>query len=270
MEKCIIPWRAIFFSSHFENLLNQPGTDTAITYTPRNEVYIPVLDDPFTPDEIANSIRKLKMNKSAGIDGIPPGILKALPEEWIILMTHIFNCVFTSGYPLYWTLTKIFTIFKKGARDDPQNYRGISVLSCIPKLYDLTLSRRFSLWYTPKSEQAGAQAKRGCEEQILTIRLLIDIARKLRKTLYITFVDYQKAYDRVNRHKLLQHLDNLGCGTRFLKALEQSMTTTGVIGSGSFATSSGVKQGSSSSCKLFTAYIDPTISAVNLSDRMTG
>ena len=54
-----------------------------------------------------------------------------------------------------WTMLKVFTIFKKGRRDDPDNYRGISVLSANPKLYDMVLSQRFSLWYTPRPEQAG-------------------------------------------------------------------------------------------------------------------
>ena len=70
----------------------------------------------------------------------------------------------------------------------------------------MILGNRFGLWYTPRVEQAGAQPKRGCEEQILTIRLLMDIARKTKKVLYLAFIDYRQAYDRVNRHKLLQYL----------------------------------------------------------------
>ncbi len=84
----------------------------------------------------------------------------------------------------------------------------------------MVLNNRFAMWYTPRVEQAGAQAKRGCEEQILMLRLLIDIARTMKKTLYITFIDYQKAYDRVNRYKLLQYLESLGCGSKFLVALQ--------------------------------------------------
>jgi len=95
------------------------------------------------------------------------------------------------------------------------------------------------------------------------VRLLIDIARKNKKVLYIAFIDYQKAYDKVNRLKLIQYLDYEGCGNKFLKAIQQSMPSTGLIGKDSFTTSAGVKQGGSSNCKFFTAYIDPTFDAVN-------
>ena len=59
-----------------------------------------------------------------------------------------------------------------------------------------------------------AQKHRGCEEQILTVRLLIDIARKTKETLYIAFIDYEKAYDRLERIKFYKRLDQLGCGSK--------------------------------------------------------
>jgi hypothetical protein len=250
------------FARHFENLLNPEGMRDPRNYHPPRHIYIPILDDPIQPHEVDQCIKRLKPNKAAGIDCISPGILKLLPDTWIILLTTIFNIIFNGEYPLSWTLMKIFTIYKKGSTLDPNNYRGISVISCIAKVYDMILSKRFSLWYRPKQEQAGAQPGRGCEEQILTVRLIIDIARKTKRKLYIAFIDYQKAYDKVNRWKLVQYLDSQGCGNRFLHALKHSMTSTGQIGTENFPTSAGVKQGSSTSCNSFTSYIDPTIAAV--------
>ena len=66
----------------------------------------------------------------------------------------------------------------------------------------MVLSNQFSQWYRPRPEQAGSQRGRSCEEQILVTRLLIDIARKSKLTLY----DFQKAYDIVNRLLLFQDL----------------------------------------------------------------
>ncbi len=154
-----------------------------------------------------------------------------------------------------WAVAKVFTIFKKGQKSNPENYRGISIISAIAKVYDMILSARFNLWYHPTPKQAGAQKNRGCEEQILTIRLLIDIARKNKQELYIAFIDYQKAYDKVNRKKLIEKMDRKGCGTKFLMALQRSMSSIGTIGNKQFQTSSGVKQGGGSSCNAFTFYI---------------
>ena len=97
------------------------------------------------------------------------------------ITAFIINHIFTRRYGHN---SRVFTIFKKGMIIDPKNYRGISIMSAIPKIYDMILGNRFVLWYTPRVEQAGAQPKRGCEEQILTIRRLIDIARKTKKVLY--------------------------------------------------------------------------------------
>ena len=156
------------FCAHFENFLNPPDTTDTWEYTPLHQQYIPILDDAIDVSEVLRCTKKLRPNKAADSDGIPPDVLK------------------------------LFT-FKKGRWDDPDNYRGISIISAIPKLYDMVLSNRFSLWYKPLPEQAGAQTRRSREELILCIRLLIDIAQKSGDTLYIVFIDYQKAYVCVNR-----------------------------------------------------------------------
>ena len=135
-------------------------------------------------------------------------------------------------------------------------------MSAIAKVYDSILSVRFNLWYKPHQEQAGAQKHRGCEEQILTVRLLIDIARKTKETLYIAFIDYEKAYDRLDRRKFYNRLDQLGCGSKFLKAIQRSMEAKGCIGNETFDTCIGTKQGGGTSCNTFTCYVDPTIEAV--------
>ena len=96
-------------------------------------------------------------------------------------------------------------------------------MSAIAKLYDVILCNRFLQWYKPKFEQAGAQKGRGCEEQIFVIRLLIDIARKCKFPLYIGYVDYMKAYDKVRRNVLLDMLYRAGCGTIFLMAIAASL-----------------------------------------------
>ena len=129
----------------------------------------------------------------------------------------------------------------------------------------MVLSNRFTQWYRPRPEQAGSQRVRSCEEQILVTRLLIDIARKSKQTLYVTFVDFQKAYDIVNRQLLFQRLDQAGCGTKFLNAIMASMQKSkGAIGQSSFEITSGVRQGGCTSCSLFTFFIDPIIDSVAL------
>ena len=95
------------------------------------------------------------------------------------------NSVFHGVYPKSWSYSKICVIFEKGDYMETNNYRGICITNSLPKLYDSILNDRFMTWYTSLDEQAGAQAGRGCAEQLLTLWLLIDIARTDKLVLYV-------------------------------------------------------------------------------------
>ncbi len=170
---------------------------------PHVTTYCPVLDDTINEMEVDRDIKGLNAGKAPRVDGIPPGIFKFLPVAWMCFITLLLNLVFMDTYSGDWCLAKVFTIFKKDVRSLPSNYRGINILSALCKLYDCVLNRRFTLWYRPDTEQAGAQEGRGCPEQLLLLHLVIDIARKTGTTLYILFVDFEKAYDKVSCQKLL-------------------------------------------------------------------
>ena len=250
------------FCEHYEQLLSKTSNAESL-YMPTRNVYIPVLDREISPCEVDLAIRKLKANKACGYDGLSPFVVKQLNDDWILLITFMFNKIFNEGYPQTWIYAKVFNIFKKGDRMNPGNYRGISIMPALAKLYDTILADRFSLWYQPNLEQAGSQKGRGCEEQVLVLRRVIDIARKTKQPLYIAYVDYQKAYDLVDRNKLLKILENRGCGLRFLRALRESLLfSTGIVGKETFKAKSGVRQGATTSCPLFTFFIDSTIDAV--------
>lgn len=135
-------------------------------------------------------------------------------------MVTLFNNVFMSGtYPSLWIKLKVFTIFKKGNRNNPHNYRGISILNSMAKLFDMVLCDRLSHWFRPLREQAGAQRGRGCLEQIVTLRLLIDTAKRKKQKLFVMFIDFSKAYDLIPRNKLFIVLKRLGCGMVMLGVL---------------------------------------------------
>ena len=68
-------------------------------------------------------------------------------------------------------------------------------------------------------EQAGAQEKRGCLEHIVSLRLLCDTAKRKKFKLFVTFIDFSRAYDRVPRSMLFRVLLRLGCGSVMLCAL---------------------------------------------------
>ena len=246
------------FRRHFENVLNPPGTEI---YEVETDITIPVLDSVITGDDIQRQLNKLKPNKACGPDGISPGLLTLLPAEWIVTLCTLFNNVFFSAsYPLSWTKATMFTLFKKGNRMDANNYRGITVINCIAKLYDMLLCDRLNLWFSPPREQAGAQRKRGCVEHITTLRLLTDTARRKKKKLFVTFVDFSKAYDLVPRNVLFNVLKRIGCGKVMLSAIVAMYRVTQcVIGAAVMSATLGVRQGSPTSCFLFVVFVNELI-----------
>ena len=108
------------------------------------DISVPILDDPITPEEVQGVIdRQLMPNKGCGPDGT------------FSILTHLFNIVFNSLYPEEWRFAKIITLFEKGDTSECGNYRGISVMNSIPKIYDYILCNRLSKWFIPDRELAG-------------------------------------------------------------------------------------------------------------------
>ena len=250
------------FQIHLEKLLNPDDSDNVgIHCDVNNLAYVPVLDKPIEINELYHVTEKqIKPNKSCDHEGVSPGLLKFLPFSWMIFLLSLLNLIFTSTYPYNWTLVRLSMLFKKGNMGDVNNYRGISIVNSISKVYDYILNNRLMLWFKPDREQAGAQPKRGCTEQIVTLRLISNYCFKKRKKLYIGFVDFSKAYDRVPRGTLFKILASLGCGAAMLAALiTMYCVTRSIIGTVIVAATIGVRQGSPTSCFLFTIFVNVLI-----------
>ena len=170
-----------------------------------------------------------------------------------------------------WAVAKFFTVFKRGSRKIVNNYRGISVINGIAKLYDMVLCDRLQLWFSPFREQAGCQTGRGCTEHIVTLRLLTDLARRKKMKLFVTFVDFSQAYDKVPRFKLFTVLKALGCGATMLFALiAMYKVTNSIIGTALISATIGVRQGSPTSCFLFTLFVNDMIKLIKQSCNVDG
>ncbi len=251
------------FKAHFEDILNPHVSnhdDTEVT----TDVTIPVLDEQISAVEVQEQMKRMHPDRACGPDGLPPGVFSLLPVQWVLTIATLFNNVFVSGtYPCSWIKAKVFTIFKKGDRNNPHNYRGISILNAMAKLFDMVLCDRLSHWFRPLREQAGAQKGRGCLEQIVTLRLLIDTAKRKKQKLFVMFIDFSKAYDLIPRNKLFAVLQRLGCGVVMLGALTAMYRVTqSVVGTALFPTTLGVRQGSPTSCLLFIIYINELVKMI--------
>ena len=94
----------------------------------------------------------------------------------------------------------------------------------------------------------------------MTLRLLIDFAKRKKVKLYIIYVDFAQAYDKVPRAVLFSILKRLGCGaTMLLSLVAMYKVTKCLIGTAIITASVGVRQGSSTSCFLFILFVNDMI-----------
>ena len=151
-------------------------------------------------------------------------------------------------------------LFKKGDKANCDNYLGISMINNVAKICDYILCNRLTQWFTPDHEQAGAQKKRGCIEHLVTLRLIINYCFRKKLQLYIAYIDFSKAYDRVPRNKLVDILKRLGCGCAMLLALiAMYKITKSILGMAVITKIVGVRRGSPTSCFLFILYVNVLI-----------
>ena len=114
----------------------------------------------FTIMEIKSAIKRLKNSKTSGADSIINEFFQHCHRDCLQIITDFFNIVLNTGYvPTEWCLGIIHPLYKnKGPVTDPDNYRGITLLSCTSKLFTACLNQRLSTYVDDNilgEEQAG-------------------------------------------------------------------------------------------------------------------
>ena len=135
------------------------------------------------------------------------------------------------------------------------------MLPSLVVLYDCVLSLRLERWIGVHDEQVGFRKGKSTLTQLFTIRIIIELAKK---SLLISDVSTEKAFDILSRLLLLKKLIKCGIGCTMLNALKSIYTTSCVFNlngkcSSAFRTSCGMRQGEPSSSLLFIASIDDLI-----------
>ena len=199
------------FKTHFEALLNPHDKNGEEGVDVSESPYVPLLDNPFTGDELKFVMKSFEKNKS--YSGICPGLVSVLPETCIAFFLTLFDLVFLHAcYPVSWCFNRFFVLFKSGSRVLCDNYYGISIMDMLAKIFDMLILNRLRLWYYVDKYQAGGQKGRRCLKYIFALRMLCDYAKKERVKLYVLLIDFSKAYDHISREKLLSILKEQGCG----------------------------------------------------------
>ena len=182
------------------------------------------LDRPFTVEEITKTIKCLNRNKSADFTGNVADFLIDGCSFLAPYLTIVFNKIFETGiYPSLWAEGVIVPIHKKGEKTNPANYRCITLVNILVKLFSLALRNRLNLWSENdnffNSSQFGFRDKCSTVDCIFLLHTVIQKVFLNKRKLYCAFIDYEKAFDSINRHILWDKLINLGVSCKMVNML---------------------------------------------------
>jgi hypothetical protein len=236
------------------------------------------LDKEFDFTELNLAIKNLSKKKAAGADSI-------INELWInlsyahrlLLLDCINECWRHNNIPLSWSEIVISPIYKKGDKNDPSNYRPISLVNTCAKLLTSLMTYRLDEWcekHKKLSEfQAAYRKGVGCEDHVFVLNSVIENHLKNKKNvLYALFIDLSKAFDSVCHKKLWNKLSNIGLSKKFIEIIKclyknaKAKVRTLHGESEYFNIEKGVLQGECLSAKLFTLFIDDIVKTLHESN----
>ena len=261
------------FFSHFKNLTEQESNlgdegKAEVERELREDYFknVDLLDEPFSLLELNKAINSLKSDKAAGVDFIVNEFIVNSSTHVKLLLLTIFNVLLQMQYfPDYWTIGTISPIFKKGDKSEVNNYRGITVLSCIGKLFTKLLNDRLTKWTESEhiltEAQFGFRKGRGTTDSIFALQGLIDILFSQGKKCYVCFIDYSKAYDLIDRAAMYTKLINHGISSKYINIIKSlyaqiKLSIKGEVHDRSFYSNYGLLQGESLSPLLFSLFVN--------------
>ena len=229
---------------------------------------------PIINSEIRSIIEKLKTSKCPGNDGILNEHLKTGLLQLTPMLTTLFNSILEKEeIPDQWLTNTITLIHKKGTRTDINNYRPISIMSNVYKIFSMIINRRISgrLDEEQPPEQAGFRQGFSTTDHLQTINQILEKVQEFNLQLYVAFIDFTKAFDTVEHRKILNALKNQGINKKYIRMLEliysKSIAKVKTEYEGeTFHLNRGVRQGDPISPKLFNCLLEDVFRHLNWSE----
>lgn len=172
---------------------------------------------PILLSEVNRAIKETKSNKAPGEDYITAEHFKNLSDRTTRNITQLFNEVYESGeIPPDWLKSTFIALPKKNKARKCEDHRTISLMSHAAKIFMRIIFNRIQDKcdeYLSRS-QYGFRKGTGTREAILGLSLIAERYLEVQRDLYVCFVDYKKAFDRIEHQRLIEVLQEIGLDGR--------------------------------------------------------
>ena len=202
-------------------------------------------------------------------------MIDCLVKKHPLVILKYFNTILDENCAIpEWCKAMITPIFKKGSKENPSNYRGISLLSCIGKLFMTLLNNRLMNFVEKegilsKNQMGFIPGNRTSDAHIILHNLIQKHCHKNNSKIYSCFIDFSKAFNTIPRNHLLQKLLNYNIKGNFFNTIRNiyanDMACVKVENklTEQFKINQGVRQGCVLSPTLFNIYMSDLTTHLN-------
>ena len=228
-----------------------------------------------TLEEIRNSLSEMKNNKAPGEDGVVIEAVQIGGETLLKWIRDLFNFCLENGIiPSQWNNAIMILLHKKGDITELENYRPISLLCHLYKLFTKIIAKRLEgkLDFYQSREQAGFRKGYGTNDHLQAMKVLIEKSVEYNRPLALVFVDFHKAFDTVELASIIAALEQCRIDYRYTRLIEyiySNATTTVKLHetTGKIKVGRGVRQGDTISPKLFIAVLEYAMKSLSWENR---